>query len=124
MTISFAPKLFENFNGSAAHTNFSTKTMRDGTGNMDYIFYVIKKLEDKHMEHMAIYGDNSRRMTGKHETSKKDEFSSGVGNRAASIRIPTQTMNAKKGYLEDRRPASDIDAYVVTAMIADTIILE
>ena len=62
-------------------------------------------------------------MTGHHETSKPDEFSYGVGNRAASIRIPTQTAAEKKGYIEDRRPASDIDPYVVGALIADTAIL-
>lgn len=39
------------------------------------------------------------------------------------MRIPTATAAAKKGYIEDRRPASDIDPYVVGALIADTGIL-
>ena len=52
-------------------------------------------------------------------------FSFGVGNRAASVRIPTSTMHANgKGYVEDRRPASNIDPYLVTAMIVDTGVLE
>ena len=29
-----------------------------------------------------------------------------------------------KGYVEDRRPASNIDPYLVTAMIVDTGVLE
>ena len=29
-----------------------------------------------------------------------------------------------KGYIEDRRPASNIDAYIVGAIIADTSILD
>jgi len=64
-------------------------------------------------------------MTGQHETSDIREFSFGVGNRAASFRIPTSTAHANgKGYIEDRRPASNIDPYLVTAMQVDTSILD
>ena len=34
--------------------------------------------------------DNKRRLTGAHETARFDQFSSGVANRGASIRIPRQ----------------------------------
>lgn len=71
-----------------------------------------------------MYGDNKERLTGEHETSNMNEFSYGVGNRAASVRIPTSTRHANgKGYIEDRRPASNIDPYLVCAMIADTTLL-
>jgi len=54
-----------------------------------------------------------------------DTFSYGVGNRAASFRIPTSTAHANgKGYIEDRRPASNIDPYLVCGMLVDTGILE
>ena len=93
---------------------------------MDYIHDMMKKFDAKHMTHMALYGqDNHKRLTGIRETSPFDKFSYGAGNRAASVRIPTQTMKDNgKGYIEDRRPASNIDSYVVSSIIYDTAVLE
>lgn len=71
---------------------------------------------------MKLYGEgNEKRLTGKHETSSMSKFSYGAGNRAASFRIPTSTAAANgKGYIEDRRPASNIDPYIVGAVILST----
>ena len=78
------------------------------------------------MTHMELYGeDNCKRLTGIHETSPFEKFSYGAGNRAASIRIPTQTLKDNgKGYIEDRRPASNIDPYIVSSLIFDTACLK
>lgn len=40
--------------------------------------------------------DNLRRLTGRHETSNIDQFSWGVANRAASVRIPRVVASEKK----------------------------
>ena len=100
--------------------------MREGTGGMEYIDQMMEKFSRKHGEHIAIYGDdNQKRLTGIHETSSINDFSYGVGNRAASFRIPTATAHANgKGYIEDRRPASNIDPYLVSSMIVDTGVLK
>lgn len=98
--------------------------MREGFEGMDYIHSIIKKLSTKHKDHLEVYGDNSARLTGHHETSSKELFSYGVGDRSASVRIPTSTAQKRMGYIEDRRPASDIDPYLVCAMIVDTTLLE
>lgn len=126
LSISFEPKLFKDWNGSGAHCNFSTKVMREGSGGMKYIEDMMAKFGKKHMLHMRLYGeDNQKRLTGLHETSSFEEFTFGCGNRGASFRIPTQTMHDQgKGYIEDRRPASNIDPYVVGAIMIDTACLD
>lgn len=83
------------------------------------------RLEPKHQFHIELYGDNTKRLTGHHETSDPRVFSYGAGNRASSIRIPTSTAaDNGRGYIEDRRPASDMDPYVVCAAIIDTTLLD
>merc|ERR1712244_13846 len=62
-------------------------------------------------------------LTGKHETANYKVFKYGVADRGASIRIPRQTEIDQMGYLEDRRPAANMDPYIVTSMLARTTIL-
>lgn len=126
ITVSFAPKLFPDWNGSGCHCNYSTKTMREGSKGMKYIEEIMKKLGPKHSLHISVYGDdNTKRLTGRHETSSCEIFSYGVGNRAASFRIPTETAYKDgKGYIEDRRPASNINPYIVGALLADSTLLD
>jgi len=120
--VSIKPKLFKDWNGAGCHTNFSTKKMRDGEGGLQYIEEVVKNLGKRHAIHLECYGENKERLTGEYETSSMEVFTYGIGNRGASCRIPLSTAKAKKGYIEDRRPASDIDPYVVCALIVDSCI--
>ena len=72
-------------------------------------------------EHVANYGAGIEdRLTGQHETAPWIEFSYGVSDRGASVRIPWQVEIDKKGYIEDRRPNANMDPYVVTRMIVET----
>lgn len=120
--ISLDPKPFgPNWNGSGGHTNFSTLKMRQPQG-IKYIYEACEKLKNTHQEHMMVYGKNNElRLTGIHETSSINDFSYGVANRGCSIRIPLQVANDGCGYLEDRRPASNLNPYLVTTAIVKTI---
>lgn len=78
----------------------------------------MRHLEKKTKEHIAEYGEgNDKRLTGKHETCSINEFKFGVANRGASIRIPRDAEKNGRGYMEDRRPAANCDAYRVAARI-------
>ena len=73
-------------------------------------------------EHVKNYGHGIEdRLTGAHETAPWTEYSYGVSNRGASVRIPWQVAVDKKGYIEDRRPNANMDPYVVTRLITDTV---
>ena len=76
-----------------------------------------KNVED----HVANYGFGIEgRLTGLHETAPWNEYSYGVSDRGASVRIPWQVEKDGKGYLEDRRPNANCDPYVVTRLITNT----
>ncbi len=118
-----SPEFQEYWNGSGAHINVSTKDTRNENG-LDAIYQYMDLLKEKHQEHLEVYGkDNEYRLTGNHETGNINVFTFGVGTRNTSVRIPNQTAFDKKGYFEDRRPASNIDPYLACGIIAKTICL-
>ena len=120
--INFHPKPQEgDWNGSGMHTNFSNSFMRDEGGEME-LLSMCHKLSLNHEVAMVLYGSNNNlRLTGKHETQSIDKFSYGVSDRGASIRIPAIVATEWKGYLEDRRPASNADPYKVMRHIVEAL---
>lgn len=112
------------WNGSGMHANFSNTTLRTCGSKAKYdeicdSFKPKSRIKDS----IAAYGAyNDQRLTGKHETQSIRKFSYGISDRGASIRIPIATVEGGwKGWLEDRRPASNADPYRVATNIINTV---
>jgi glutamine synthetase len=110
------------WNGSGMHANFSNTLLR--TANSEAKFKAVcEAFRPAVADCIAVYGaDNDQRLTGKHETASIHDFSYGVSDRGASIRIPLYAVDHNwSGYLEDRRPNSAADPYKVAAVIIKTV---
>ena len=122
--IEYHPKPIKgDWNGSGMHANFSNTLLRT-CGDKDTYMKICEAFRPVVNEHIHVYGEhNEQRLTGLHETASISDFSYGISDRGASIRIPiinSYTMDWK-GYLEDRRPASNADPYKIAARIIKTV---
>jgi len=104
------------------HANFSNEVLRT-CGSKEVYETICEAFRPVTKEHIEVYGEfNDQRLTGEHETQSINEFSYGVSDRGASIRIPIITVEKGwKGWLEDRRPASNGDPYKIAARIVKTV---
>jgi len=110
------------WNGAGAHTNFSTKAMRDPKTGWQSILALVEGLKKNHAAHIAVYGAGlEERLTGHHETCDINTFRMGERDRGASIRIPEAVSRARCGYIEDRRPGANCDPYLVCAQLLKTL---
>ena len=124
LAIDYHPKPLgaTDWNGSGMHANFSNTTLRT-CGSKETYEKICEAFRPVVKEHIEVYGAyNDQRLTGYHETQSIDAFSYGVSDRGASIRIPIMTVEKGwKGWLEDRRPASNADPYKIAARIIKTV---
>ena len=120
--VNYEPKPFSDLPGSGCHINISNNKSR-GEGGLDYIYKVVNKMSKDADSHICNYGKNNKnRLTGHNETSDYRVFTSGVGSRNTSIRIPNSVYNDKRGYFEDRRPGANIDPYIACGYLSTFLV--
>lgn len=141
VTIKLDPKPVAGLNGAGLHTNFSTAKMREvGAGlsecvlaaqrlGLDVVTGTIvsyNMIEGKVFptnKYPAAYcpsEDYKLRLSGDYETCSYKDFKYGIGDRGASIRVPTHVKKALGGYIEDRRPCANADPYGIVNYILET----
>ncbi|WP_340203282.1 glutamine synthetase beta-grasp domain-containing protein [Ascidiimonas sp. W6] len=124
LSVNYHPKPLGalDWNGSGMHANFSNNVLRT-CGDKSVYEKICEAFRPVVKEHIDVYGaDNHHRLTGDHETASINDFSYGVSDRGASIRIPIATVEKGwKGWLEDRRPSSNGDPYKIAARIIKTV---
>ena len=121
--IEYHPKPIKgDWNGSGINNNFSNSILRE-CGSKDVYEKICEAFRPVTKEHISVYGEyNDQRLTGLHETASINDFSYGISDRGASIRIPIITVEKGwKGWLEDRRPASNGDPYKIAGRIVKTV---
>ncbi|XP_045446514.1 glutamine synthetase 2 cytoplasmic-like [Melitaea cinxia] len=125
---SFEPQPVADWPGNGTFIYFSSKDMREEDGIL-VIERAIDKLARRHGAHINEYDanngtDNARRLTGKNGMPHIRDFTAGVANRCCAVRIPRQVSEDKRGYLEDRRPASNADPYRLISIMLRTCIFD
>ena len=120
--ISFEPKPIEGkWSGSGVHINISIKSTRNSYYGKE-IKGIIKKMEKYHTYLLTHYGEgNENRLTGDLETCDYNTFKYGEMDRTASVRIPWNTSYGRAGYIEDRRPAANMNPYDALAALLEVI---
>ena len=104
------------------HANFSNTILRT-CGSKEKYIEICEAFRPLVKEHIEVYGEhNEQRLTGDHETASINDFSWGVSDRGASIRIPIIAVEkGYKGWLEDSRPSSNGDPYKIASRIIKTV---
>ena len=91
-------------------------------GGLEEIYRACEAIGQKVDEHLEAYGDRYEdRLIRAHETAHFSQFSFGVSDRTASIRIPRSVQENGCGYLEDRRPNANADPYKIAARLLRTV---
>lgn len=103
---------------------FSTSETRTPETGMEAIATHVEALKENHVRHVVAYGKGSlQRLSVPHQDALRQrcrEFSSGYGNKNTSIMIPHLTRMKRCGHYIDQRPASNMDPYLVTALLVST----
>eukprot|EP00891_Asterochloris_glomerata_P004849 jgi/Astpho2/4849/Aster-05785 len=110
-----------NWSGCGAAIHYSTRETRQPGKGWYAIQQHVMRLGAVHMQHMMVYGQgNIKRLLSPDAGRQHLAFTWGLEQKSASVCIPHSVLLQQQGHLEDRRPASNMDPYLVTMMLVCT----
>eukprot|EP00803_Ostreobium_quekettii_P001914 evm.model.scf_457.6 EVM.evm.TU.scf_457.6 scf_457:81370-85790(+) len=108
----------------SCHVEFSTLETRSPASGLAAIEAQVGRLRACHVKHLIAYGRGYlQRLAapgGGHLRQRSQEFSCSFGSKLSSIMIPHDVRISKAGHYLDQRPASNMDPYLVTALLVSS----
>ena len=108
----------------SCHVEFSTSETRSPGTGLQAIEAQVDRLRGSHMKHVIAYGRGYlRRLAAPSRTQlrqQSQEFTYSFGSKLSSIMIPHEVRIRKFGCYFDQRPASNMDPYLVTALLVSS----
>mmetsp|Transcript_14603 Transcript_14603/g.31837 ORF Transcript_14603/g.31837 Transcript_14603/m.31837 type:complete len:488 (-) Transcript_14603:875-2338(-) len=112
--ITFDPRAYRGGSSSlGCYLKYSTEETRQPGVGLIAIQQHVGRLQATHVQHLLAYGKGSL---------EKLQFSCGFGNKSAGIVVPSATLLNRAGCYVDRRPASNMDPYLVTMLLVSTTV--
>ncbi|KAK9832481.1 hypothetical protein WJX81_000192 [Elliptochloris bilobata] len=114
---SFEPKPVPgDWQGNGAHVKVSTRETREAGRGWFAVQEHVRRLGAAHGQHLMAYGAGAAARLGPSALT----FRAGMEDRRAAVRIPTTVLVNQCGWYEDRRPAANMDPYLVTMLLVCT----
>lgn len=108
----------------SCHVEFSTSETRSPGAGLQAIEAQVDRLRASHMKHVIAYGRGYlRRLAAPSRTQlrqQSQEFTCSFGSKLSSVMIPHEVRLQKCGCYIDQRPASNMDPYLVTALLVSS----
>lgn len=119
--VSFDPRPCQSdWAGGSCVVEFSTRETRQPGSGIAAIQEQMARLQASHLSHMMAYGQGNMKRLLERNSIEAIRFTCGFNNKKSSITIPRSTLINRCGCYVDRRPASNMDPYLVCMLLVSS----